>query len=216
MVKFLEKIPEQYRDEFLSQQTAFIKSRVSLFCILAISIYFFASLMGLVINPSEYKVIELIIGVILIIISAFILYFNRKVRTFNATKFNAYLFTALLLALIVRLSIAYADVPMASASIFVFALFVVSITIPWIPIEIIPIWIMHIIAFTAAFLAIKYLPGVAGEDFNLREYLDGVLFLGMAFWICIVVRKKETTREVDNFVLLKEVQNTRNRRFYIH
>gem|GEM_PF-326132 len=214
MLKINQKIPEQYRDEFLKQQIVFIKSRVYLFCALAIGIYFFASLTGMIINPDMFKIIEVFTGLILAAGAVLILYVNHRIRTLRAAKINAYLFTAFVLTLLVKLGNSYADIPSVSASIFVFCLFLVAITIPWTPLEVVPIWAMHIVAFTASFLCVKYLPGVIVEDFSLREYLDGVLFLTMAFWLCLVVRRKETARDIENFVLFKEVdeKNTQMRK----
>jgi hypothetical protein len=207
MLKINQKIPERYRDEFFRQQTVFIKNRVYLFCILAIGIYFSASLLGIIINPGLFKVLEIFVGLALAAGAVIILYVNSRIRTLRATKINAYLFTALLLALLTKLSIGYADVPLVSASIFVFSLFLVSMTIPWTPLEVVPIWAMHAVAFTISFLCVKYLPEVSGDEFSLREYLDGILFLTMAFWLSLVVRRKETGRDIENFVLLKDVED---------
>ncbi len=207
MPKIKTEIPEQYRGEFLKQQIGFIKGRVYLFCVLTIAIYFSASVAGIIINPRAFKLLELSIGLALAAGAVIIVYVNYRVRTLRATKANAYLFTALLLALLTKLGIGYADIPLVSASLFVFSLFLVAMTIPWTPFEVTPIWAMHVIAFTVSFLGVKYLPEVVGEDFSLREYLDGILFLTMAFCLCLVVRRKETARDIENFVLLKEVED---------
>lgn len=205
-IKSYSKVPKQYRDEFLAQETALIKSRVHLFCMLTIGLYFFASLIGRIVYPDEYKIIELFMGLILTAGGVLILYLNHRTKTIRIAKLNAYLFTTLLLVLLARVGVAYADNPLVSSSIFVFTLFLVSMTIPWTPYEIIPLWSMHVLAFTASFLCVRYMPETAESLFGLRQYLDGVIFLTMAFWLCLVVRRKETKRDIENFALLKDVE----------
>ncbi len=202
-----KKIPEKYMKEFHAQQTTLIKSRVHLFCALAVAIYFVVSIIGGFINPNGFLKVEMFAGIALVICSTFVLYNNQKAQTLRLAKLNAYLFTALLLLILSKLSMAYAEIPLVTASIFVFTLFLVSITIPWIPLELIPIWFMHITAFTIIFLFVRNLPGSLGKAFTIRHCLDGILFQTMALWLCFVVRKQETIRDIENFVLFKEVED---------
>ena len=206
MLKSIENIPEEYVDEFCVQQIAFIKSRVYLFCALSIVIYFCALLMEVIINPSDFRPVELLVGSALIVSSLLIIYLNYRAKTLNIAKFNAYLFTALLLMLLVQLSVEFQDNPIVSSSFFVFTLFLVATTIPWRPRETVPIWIMHLIAFTGSFLFVKSLSEVNGSIFSLREYIDGAFFISLAFGLCLVVRNRETARDIENFVLLKKIE----------
>jgi hypothetical protein len=109
--------------------------------------------------------------------------------------------------LFVRMGIYYADDPLLSAAGYVFTLFLVSITIPWTGCEIIPLGIIHAIAFTIEYMYVKHGPGMEKTPFTITEYLNGLIFIFLAFIICVVVRKEETGRDIDNFVLLKDVEN---------
>ena len=206
-------IPDQYREEYFAKLTVFIRSRVGLYCILSVALYFFASLAGALLEPAEFKPIEILMGCVLIAGGLGVLYLNSRAKTYFAAKLNAFLFTALLLALIVRLGIDYAEAGMVtpssmllSSAVYVFVLFLVTMTIPWAPGEVVPIWIMHVAAFTMEFATVKYMQGAAGGYLDLRRYLTGVIFMFMAFFLCFVVRRRDMIRDAENFVLLKDVE----------
>ncbi|MFC1480375.1 PP2C family protein-serine/threonine phosphatase [Candidatus Omnitrophota bacterium] len=207
MFQTVKKIPEQYREEFLEKQTSFIKSRVHLFCLLTVSIYFLAVLTGYILYPEESAILEVIVGLSLVVGGALILYLNTIARTIRIAKLNAYLFTALLLVLLVKLGITYKDDALISSAVFVFTIFLVSVTIPWKPVEVILVGAMHITAYTVNFLYVKFLTAPPAGSFGVQEYLDGFIFLSMAIMLCLVIRRKETGRDVENFVLLKQVED---------
>lgn len=207
----LLKIPEEYRKEFTAKQIAFVKNRIYLFCFLAVGVYFFTSITGSIITPSDFKVIEIYLGLVLIAGSGVVFYINHKVRTLRGAQLNAYLFTAVVLVLLVTVNIAYSDNTLASSSLFVFSFFLVSITVPWRPSGIILIWLMHIIAFTFSFLTARDMTQINLSFLRLNDYLNGFIFLMIAFALCVVVRRKESIRDVENFVLLKKVEETNSR-----
>ncbi|MFH1846986.1 MAG: PP2C family protein-serine/threonine phosphatase [Candidatus Omnitrophota bacterium] len=205
-LRFAKKIPAQYLCEFLSKQIAFIKSRVRLFCLLTLSIYFFATFLWFVIYPAQFYFLEVIIGLFLLAGSGVVLYLSSRANTIRKAQFNAYLFTALLLSLMVKLAVTYHESALICASIFVFTMFLVSVTIPWTPTEVIFIGFMHVLAYTVNFIFLKYSPRISGDIFSLIQYFDGLIFLSMSFFLCVVIRRKETNRDIDNFVLLKEIE----------
>jgi hypothetical protein len=200
-----KRIPEKYKEEFLNQQLSLIKSRVSLFCLLAIGLYFFVIFVDQIINPGSVKSIDIVIGAILTIGGGLILYLNKKAKKLSRVKSSAALFTVFLLSLMVIITFDYPADITGSSALYVFTLFLVSITIPWTSVEIIPLWLLHILAFTISFLHSRYALETVGVSLSVRGYFDGVLFLAMAFWLCMIVRKKETERDVENFILFKEV-----------
>ncbi|MEA3488785.1 MAG: PP2C family protein-serine/threonine phosphatase [Candidatus Omnitrophota bacterium] len=206
MLKIYKKVPEQYLDEFRKKQTLFIKSRVHLLCVLTIALFFFATLAGIILDPEKFKIIEVFTGLALIAGGVVVLFLNHRVRTLFAAKINAYIFIAFLLSLLVRIGVDYAESVAISSALYVFTLFLVSMIIPWTPGEVIPLWVMHLAAFTVEFTYIRSMPGAAAEFFTWHRFIDGTIFMSMAFWLCIVVRKGETLRDIENFVLLKKVE----------
>jgi len=203
----IRRVPEEYLPEFLEEQTAFIKKRVRLLCISTVGIYFFALFTWFLIQPDEFSIFDIVIGLFLVSGGSFILYLNSRTRNIITAKLNAYLFTVFLMALLVKLGIVYQDEPMTSSALFVFTLFFISITIPWAAIEVIFLGIIHGMAYTASFFLVKHLAEMPKTTFTLQNYLEGFLFMFMALVLCVVVRRQESRRDVSNFVLFKEVED---------
>lgn len=202
----IKKIPQKYLDDFHEEQRLRIKSRVQVYCILTVSLYFLTAIINSIVNPETPMIVEIIAGVILTVGGAITLFLNGRNKTLLGAKLNAYLFTIILVVLFVRLGIYYADDPFLSAAGYVFTLFFVSITIPWSGPEIIPLGFIHVAAFTTEFMYVQYGPGVTQQTFTVTEYLNGLIFIILAFIICIVVRAKETERDVENFILFRDVE----------
>ncbi|NQT07408.1 MAG: serine/threonine-protein phosphatase [Candidatus Omnitrophica bacterium] len=203
----LKRIPHQYMGEFMENGMLFIKSRVHLFCALSVGIYVMVSLMGLIMAPSDFRPEEVPLMGFLVMGGILILYFNKKAKTIHIAKLNAYFFTALLLLLVTKVCIIYYEYARESAAIYLFMLFLVSFTISWIPAEVILITLMHIGAFTLYYLYIQRfaLPEISA-DFNLQALADGTILLFMGFIICMAIRRKDTARDIDNFLLYKEIE----------
>ncbi|MFC1480240.1 PP2C family protein-serine/threonine phosphatase [Candidatus Omnitrophota bacterium] len=203
----MKKIPERYRENYLKEQTVLVKNRVRLFCLLTVAIYSFSTFMWVIVYPGVSSVLEMVVGSLLAAGGGIVLYFNSRARTIRIAKINAYLFTALLLVLLVKLGVTYRDDALVSSAVFVFTLFFVSVIIPWTPEEGALIGGMHLAAYTANFMIVKFLMESGGVAFPWQGYLKGFVFLFMAFLLCLVIRKKETTRDIMNFVLLKKVES---------
>ncbi|MDP8299686.1 MAG: SpoIIE family protein phosphatase [Candidatus Tantalella remota] len=206
MLNIKDRIPPQYFAEFIKDHILFIKSRIRLLCALSIGLYFFASLIGTILQSEEFMPLEILLGIVLVIGGMLLLYINQKTKTYAGARLCAYLFTAFLLTLIVRLGVDYSESAIVSTAVFMFTLFLVIMTIPWRPVEIVLVWAMHLIAFSTEFLLLKSAESSSAVMYDLSHYLDGAIFLTMAAVLCMIVRKKDIIRVIDNFVLLKKVQ----------
>ena len=86
------RVPEAYLEEFLTRQALLIKSRVGLFCVLSLVIYFLSTLISFVLYPSDLQIEEvsvwgiLFFGGILFLIPAWLLSLQSEnpVYRFNA------------------------------------------------------------------------------------------------------------------------------------
>lgn len=214
MNKILAKIPAKSLSEFFAKQTLFIKNRVRLLSVLAICLYFFSSIISLLAYPEDFNPAEIPIFIVLLLGGAVIIYFNNKAKTLNIARLNAYLFVALILVLLTKASIVYSQYAELSASIYVFTLFLIVSTIPWMPLEVVPITLMHVAAYSFLFFCVQtQCPDYIKEIFGPRQFFEGVSFILMASVICVVIRSKETVRDVENFILLKEVE-TKNKQMH--
>jgi len=208
----VKKIPRTYKKDFVKQQTVLIKSRLNLFCKLAIGMYFFAYAMlflmymvygeKLDFDPKEIPVIG-----ILLIGTMLVHFLNNKAKTIKLAKFNAYLFTILLLSVLTKINIIYGISAENSITLYIFLLFLVSFTIPWFSVEIVPITFLHIAAYSYLFfLCTGNTSLVTYEGFNVPVYLDGLIMFSVSLLLCLVIREKEMQRDIENFVLIEEIK----------
>ena len=203
MIKnFLKSIPEKYREQFRLEQTKFIKSRVRLLCIVTIGMYFLTVVLDYLINRDDPMVVEIVAGFVLIVGGLLVIALNKRANTLLKAKLNAYIFTIILVFLLVRLGIVYSDDPILSSAVYVFTLFLVCIIIPWTPPEVIPLWLIHSIGFSTEFVYVHEMTG----KYGMKHFYNGIIFIFITFLLCLIVRKKETERDVENFVLFNEVE----------
>lgn len=201
------KIPEKYKEEFLRQETQFIKSRVRLLCGLVIGIYFFLTLLSFLVLLKQFNLQELYIWGSLVLGGLLILSLNRRADTIKQSKRNAYLFTILFLIILIRVNLINPPQIAIASLIYLFVLFLVSFTIPWESLEAIPITLIHAIAYSFLYFYVqKFMPLEIRTEFNLANYLAGLMFFFTAFVLIFIIREKETTRDIENFILLKDVE----------
>ncbi len=207
IINRIKKIPDSDKKEFIEEQVSLIKRRIQLLCYLSIAIYALSTILSFILLPKDFKSQEIPFWFFLIGSCLLVIYFSKKAKTINSVKMYAYLFTALLLTFIVIICIIYSEWLVISSSVFLFIIFLISFTIPWLGVETIPVTLLHICAYTFLYSYTQnFLPERISAAFNLRTYIDGVLVLTMAFIMCFVIRRKETFRDVQNFVLRKELE----------
>ncbi len=200
-------IPSQYQEEFFRKQAKLIKSRVMLLCILILTIYFGSILATWLSGSIDFSPQETPVAVLLVITCTLILYVNHKSATISLTKLNACVFTALILFLLTKLSIIYYQFADSASSLYLLTLFLISFTIPWRVRDVLVVSFMHCLAYIYLFLyfsnfALSRQKGALDAD----SFSDGLILLGIGLAFCLVMRRKEYRREVENFVLLKEVE----------
>ena len=206
MKTILELIPKQYLAEFVKKYAMFIKNRVDLYCVLALTLYLSISAISILLYPEEFRSQELWATVFLVVGAAVILLINRKTATLGRAKLMAYLFAFFVLAVITKLNMIYYDYFEMSSALYVFILLFVSFTIPWLPYETIFIAAMHIMAYTILYLYLDESVLNTKNPVTFQSYFEGLIFILAAFVLAITLRKKETYRDIENFVLLKEVE----------
>lgn len=202
------KIPKNYLTAFISKQTALIKSRTRLFCVLTAVIFFAAGLLAYITTPTEFKPEELPIWVIVLIGSLLVFYIAGKSRSINAAKLNAYLFTVILLFCLTYLCILYSEYINITPALYLFLLFMVVFTIPWEAREIASLSLMHIAAYSALFYYIRsrYTASDLPDVLETARYIDGLTLIAMGAILSFVVRRKEAALDTENFILLKQLE----------
>ncbi|MDD5644116.1 MAG: PP2C family protein-serine/threonine phosphatase [bacterium] len=192
-------------DSFLRDWTELIKSRVRLFTLLTITLFFGGSLISYVFYPADFRPGEIPIMILVLVSSGVVLLLNQKTKTMRAAKLIAMLFTVFLLINITKLHIIYSNYIEIGPALYLFMLFFVSFTIPWTPLDLVPITFIHMAAYSILLFHMeKYMPEIMGAVKSPQMLFDGIIFLLLGFILCAVIRKKDLTREIQNYVLLKE------------
>jgi sigma-B regulation protein RsbU (phosphoserine phosphatase) len=206
-MQYLKKVPRKYEDEFLKKQAEFIRTRVRLLCGLVIGIYFSLSLASFILLPKQVELQEFYVWGSFVLGGILVLSLNRRAKTITESKRNAYLFTVLSLLILIRVNILNPGQISIASLIYLFVLFLVSFTIPWSPLETIPITFIHVGAYSYLYFYVQHaMPLQVRAEFSWPAYLTGLMFFFTAFVLVLIIREKETEREIENFVLLKDLE----------
>lgn len=197
-----QRIPPEYFDGFRKEQTSFIKNRVMFLCSITVILYFIAIVLDVIFDREGYLFLELGIGIVLASAGLVTLFLARRVKSLIGAKIIAYMFTVVLLFIIVSVGLDYPGIRLIRPAVYIFTFFLVAMSIPWMPMEVVPLWMMFSIAFTAEFMGLK---GTSGE-FPQTHYGNTLLLIFIAFFFCVSIRKKETERDIENFILFNEVK----------
>ncbi len=205
------EIPSRYLEEYHRQQGALIRSRVRLTCLVTTSLFFFVSLQYLirkaVFHVDTFRAAELPFWAVLLAGTVALIFFNQNASSIRAGKLCGFLYTAVFIAALTGVGVVYRDNAIVFVFYYAFSLLLSSMMIPWSLSDVFHLTGMYMTAFTFYYfyvtLYLKYpIPSLS----RFHPYVDGVIFIGIAYLICLVIRKKENERMVENFVLLKEIE----------
>ncbi|MDP8217774.1 MAG: PP2C family protein-serine/threonine phosphatase [Candidatus Theseobacter exili] len=197
-------VPGPYRNMFISEQIKWVKRSVSIQCLLIIAVYIIFTPLNFVLDPDEFRIAEIPWGLLLIAGTLLVFYFNRITKTLFTTKASAFLFIILLLIVVTKTSLLYKEYGPFIFSIYVLTLFMVSLVIPWSPSEALVIAALHFIAYDIFYI---FMTHAVVLTLNIKQFMDGLMLLFFSTIICIVVRSKETRRNIEKFILQKEVES---------
>ncbi|NQU94851.1 MAG: serine/threonine-protein phosphatase [Candidatus Omnitrophica bacterium] len=207
----MKKIPKIYLDEFFKQQTALLKNRVQIAAILFMGTFFAGTLIGsLALNEAITR--QLILDwVFTVFISTAIIMLARKVSTFRKAKTIATLFMIIVLSFIARYQMLTSEAPFNAAISYIFIFFAFSLIFPWKPLEIVWVALLHIGVYGFYILNTHtYIFKDKTFTTELPDYIQGLITMFLSTWVCYIVIKNERNREAENFILLKEIENTNN------
>ncbi|MBF0215681.1 MAG: serine/threonine-protein phosphatase [Candidatus Omnitrophica bacterium] len=196
-----------YVDEFNSAQAPLVKNRIYLFGFLAVAIYTLSSLMSNILMPGGFHKDEIPVITILLFGTLILLLVNRAVNTLKGSKVTGYALTLLLVFILTRLNIIYHAQIHYNITAYLLMLFLVSFSIPWKPSNIFVVWYFHLGAFMYLYAYVSSnLPEYSRVYFTEEDFYSGLILMTLGFVQCYVIRKKEYERDIENFLLFKDVE----------
>lgn len=203
----MKRIPKIYLDDFLSGQTALIKSRVRLVSVFFVTTFVLGSLITSLILHVEITRLLVHTWLLAAGVCVTTLVLSVKISTIRRARFAALLFTAMCLAVLARYYAVINEPPFNVAIAYVFAFSGFSLIFPWFPHEVISVLTLHLGFYTLFLLNVRtyiYKNNVVTVD--VPDYLQGYVIMFLAFWVYFIVKKCEYERNIENFVLLKEIE----------
>ncbi len=205
-------LPEEIREDYILRETGLFKSRVGLYCLVTTAIYFGVSLQYLfrkaVLQMDTFRPWELSLWVILLVGTVISYRLNRKSKTRTVSKTAALLYTGFFMWSFSGLAVVYPENISVFVFYYAFALLLTSSLIPWSISEVLWLTGLYAMGFLAAFDYVAYVINYPINSLpRFQQPFDGLVFITIASFIAVIVRRKEIERDVHNFALLKKIES---------
>ncbi|MFH0731503.1 MAG: PP2C family protein-serine/threonine phosphatase [Candidatus Omnitrophota bacterium] len=204
----MKKIPAAYLDDFLKQRLALIKARAQLAATLFLISFFIGSTVTVGVLNEELGrqlVLAWLYTACVFFVTIFVLF--RKPPSVATAKLKIVLLVIMILAVLTRYYIVISEPPFNVAMVFIFTLIGLTLIFPWLPWHIITLLILHVGAYIVFLMnvpAYVYKNDMVATD--VPDYLQGFVIMFLAFFVCYIVTRYEREREIENFILLKELE----------
>jgi len=207
----VDRLPKEIRGEYLSREASLFHSRVTLYCTITTGLYFAVSLQYLfrktVLMMDTFRPWELSLWGVLLIGTLICYSLNRRAGNRRRSKRIALLYTAFFVWSFSGLAVVYPENNLVFVFYYAFALLFTSVLIPWSIPEILWLTAFYSVAFLVEYDYVVYVmryPLPSMPRFSLPW--DGLIFIAMASFISVAIRRKEVERDVHNFTLLKKIE----------
>jgi len=207
MKQAIDKIPKRHLDEFLKLKTDLIKSRTQLAAVLFVFTFTLGSLISYV--SLGIPIDKMLIGTwtVIICVSGMIFALSRRVHTIQSAKFTVVLFMIMCLGVLTIYYVNIGTTPFNVGMVWIFAFIGFSLMFPWAPNTIIGVLLVHIWSYTVVLMhRSTYVYRGIELRLDLPDYLQAFIMMLLSFILCFIVSKRERIREVENFILLKDVE----------
>ena len=204
----IKKLPDSYLPEFCQRQVSLIISRVRLCAILFIVTFTAGSIINNYVLHLKVTPQLLLALVITLCVSIAMLLLSKKVTTLPAAKLSAAAIMILALVVMTGYYISLKEAPFNVAMTYLFMFFGFSLIFPWFPREVVGVLLLHATGFSVFLVSVpRYIHKSSTMLTEVQDYLQGFVIMFLGFWMCLIISKREREREIENFVLLKEVKS---------
>jgi len=204
-------IPNEYQEEYNAEQAALFDARVPLLCVTATLLFFAVSIQYFlrkkIVHMDTFRHEELGVWAALLIGVSLILYVHRRASTLHAYRFNAYLFSVLFVFSLTALGLIYPETAAIFPFYIAFAFLLSSLIIPWKLSDLLALVLFYMGAHTFLYLYVSFVMKYPLNGYpRFHPYVDGAIFIGIAYCMSVILRKKEMEKDIQNFILLKQVE----------
>jgi serine phosphatase RsbU (regulator of sigma subunit) len=200
-------IPKRYLNEFLKDKTAVINNRTQLAAVLFIFTFITGSLVSsLILN--EGFTLELILSwIFTVLVSVVMFIVASKVTRVSTAKLSAVVFMVSCLTVLTWFYISVNEAPFNVGMAYIFAFIGFSLMFPWFPKEVMGVLALHSGTFFIYLINTRTFM-FRGNAFpvEISDYLQVYIIMFLSSALCWIVSKRERERDIENFVLLKEVE----------
>lgn len=206
----ISELPPRYSDEYFHNQAALFRKRVTLYCLTATAIFFVTSIQYIVRNyflgMETFRIRELWCWAIVFAANWLCLGANFRSRSLSASRKIAYLFATSFALALSMLGVIYSENAAVFVFYFAFTLLLTSFIIPWCLTDLIYLAGIYIAAYAAFYSYVIFVLKVPVVWFpRFHPLIDGVILILISFIIAFIVKRKDIERDIENFVLLKQV-----------
>ena len=205
-------IPDQYANEFAQKNISFFRERIRLLFYLVVGFYLAAYIVHDILYfiyryDFAFYAIEYVTFLALVLTIFILSVVSRKTTNLSHVKLYGYCAVFSIISFMSYLDILYPTTIDDVVSTHLFSLFVGCFILPWSALEIIPIISVYFILYlsVSSYIFTHYAYLQTNSEIS-ESWVMGLILLSLSALLCFVVRKKETTRELENFLLLKEVE----------
>jgi serine phosphatase RsbU (regulator of sigma subunit) len=211
MRRSLQTLPDEYRDEYLRREFSLFRQRVSLYCLITTLLYFVVAgqylLRKLLFGADTFRSWEMSFWIILLFGTLICYSWNKRAQTRRDSKASAIVYTLFFLWAFSGIAVVYPETQLIFVFYYAFALLFTSLLIPWLISEIIMLTVLYMVASIAAYDYVLYILNYPVQSLpRFNPAWDGPLFMMIAAFIAVFIRRKEIERNIHNFVLLKRVE----------
>ncbi len=206
--KSVSEIPKIYLEDYLSELTQLMKSRLRLSVFVILAVFIGTNCMRSILIFGRIGQEELLTWGLLICVGASVLFLVRKASNIHLARTSAILFVTSILIILTGYYIVSNAVPYMPVITYVLVLFGTTFAIPWQIHDIAGLAMLYDVAYTIYFLNIQtYVYKNQTFFIETSDFLQGIVFIMAASIICLVLTRREKERRVEKFVILKDIES---------
>ncbi len=206
--KHVSEIPKIYLEDYLSELTQLMKSRLQLSVFVILAVFIGTNCLRSLLMFGRIGQEELLTWGLLICAGAAVLVLVRKASNIHLARTSAILFVTSILIILTGYYIVSNAVPYMPVITYVLVLFGTTFAIPWKIHDIAGLAILYDVAYTVYFLNIQtYVYKNQTFPIETSDFLQGIVFIMAASIICLVLTRREKEGRVEKFVILKDIES---------